>query len=112
MPKLSARALAALAVAVFADFLQLVLFPFFFEGFLSPIQDTLDVAVASALTGLLGWHWVFLPTALVELVPGADLAPFWSVAAFMVVMGRTSKQPGTVSPATIDVAPMNIQKAN
>ena len=45
-----------------ADLAEIVVFPAFMEGFLSPANDALDVAVAVALTRLLGWHWAFLPT--------------------------------------------------
>jgi hypothetical protein len=44
----------------------------FAEGALSPADDVLDIAVASALVQLLGWHWEFLPAFLAELVPGVD----------------------------------------
>jgi len=45
---------------MFADALQIVVFPFFGEGALSPINDLLDIALAWALTRLLGWHWAFI----------------------------------------------------
>jgi hypothetical protein len=32
------------------------------------------------LTLLVGWHWEFLPSFLGKLVPGVDLAPFWTLA--------------------------------
>lgn len=70
----------AMLVAVLADALQLVVFPLFAEGALSPADDLLDLAVAGLMTHLLGWHWEFLPTFLVKLVPGADLVPCWTLA--------------------------------
>ena len=33
---------------------------------------------------LLGWHWEFLPTFFVKLVPGVDLVPFWTIAVASV----------------------------
>jgi len=39
---------------------------------------------------LLGWHWEFLPSFLVKLVPGVDLVPFWTLAVANVY--RKSKQ--------------------
>jgi Na+-driven multidrug efflux pump len=71
---------AAMLLAVVADGLQIILFPLFSEGALSPAEDVLDVAVALILGRLIGWHWEFLPTFLTELVPGADLVPFWTLA--------------------------------
>jgi hypothetical protein len=71
---------AAMLLAIVADALQLAVFPLFVEGALSPADDLLDVGVAAAMTHLLGWHWEFLPSFLVKLVPGADLVPFWTIA--------------------------------
>jgi hypothetical protein len=71
---------AALILAMAADALQIFVFPLFAEGALSPADDVLDLAVAAVLVNLLGWHWEFLPAFLVELVPGVDLVPFWTLA--------------------------------
>lgn len=67
-------------LAIAADALQIIVFPLFAEGALSPADDVLDFAVAAVLVHLLGWHWEFLPTFFAELVPGADLVPFWTLA--------------------------------
>jgi hypothetical protein len=75
---------AAIILAVAADALQIFVFPFFAEGALSPADDILDLAVAAGLVRLLGWHWEFLPAFAVELVPGADLVPFWTLAVVNV----------------------------
>jgi hypothetical protein len=69
-----------MVLAVMADALQIVVFPLFAEGALSPVDDVLDLAVAAVLVHLLGWHWEFLPTFFAELVPGVDLVPFWTLA--------------------------------
>jgi hypothetical protein len=74
------RLRAAMVLAVMADALQIVVFPLFAEGALSPADDVLDLAVAAVLVRLLGWHWEFLPTFFAELVPGVDLVPFWTLA--------------------------------
>jgi hypothetical protein len=71
---------AALILAVAADALQILVFPLFAEGALSPADDVLDLAAAAVLVNLLGWHWEFLPAFLAELVPGVDLVPFWTLA--------------------------------
>jgi hypothetical protein len=71
---------AALVLAMAADALQIIVFPLFAEGALSPADDVLDLAVAAVLVRLLGWHWEFLPAFLAELVPGVDLVPFWTLA--------------------------------
>ena len=80
----------AMILAIAADALQLVLLPLFVEGAESPAEDILDLGVGAALFGLLGWHWEFLPSFLGKLVPGVDLAPFWTLAVANVY--RKSKR--------------------
>ena len=80
----------ALILAMAADALQILWFPLFAEGALSPADDVLDLAVAAVLVNLLGWHWEFLPAFVAELVPGVDLVPFWTFAVINVY--RTWKQ--------------------
>src|SRR6202040_3155686 len=75
---------AAMALAILADALQIVVFPFLVEGALSPAEDILDFGVAAALVHLLGWHWEFLPSFFAKLVPGVDLVPFWTIAVVNV----------------------------
>ena len=70
----------ALVLAMVADAVQIVVFPLFVEGALSPLEDILDLIVAVALFRLLGWHWEFLPSSIAKLVPGVDLVPFWTLA--------------------------------
>lgn len=70
----------ALLVSILADALQIILFPLFSEGALSPADDVLDVAVALILGRLIGWHWEFLPSFCTKLVPVADAVPFWTLA--------------------------------
>ena len=71
---------AALVLGMAADAVQLLIFPLFAEGAISPLDDVLDVAVMAALAGLIGWHWEFLPSFVAELVPGLDLVPVWTLA--------------------------------
>jgi hypothetical protein len=89
----------ALGVALFADALQIVLFPLFGEGALSPANDLLDIAVAWVLTRLLGWHWAFIPSFLAELVPGLDLVPTWTIAVLIVTRQMSPSRP---EPPTIE----------
>ncbi len=72
--------MAAMLLAVAADALQLVVFPMFVEGALSPADDVLDLGVGAMMVHLLGWHWEFLPSFFAKLVPGVDLVPFWTLA--------------------------------
>lgn len=70
----------AMLLAIAADALQLVVFPMFVEGALSPAEDLLDLGVGAVMVHLLGWHWEFLPSFFAKLVPGVDLVPFWTLA--------------------------------
>lgn len=77
------RRRAARLLALGADLLQVVLFPLFGEGFASPVNDALDLAVGAALIKLVGFHWSFLPAIGAELLPGVDLAPTWTAAVLL-----------------------------
>ncbi|HZQ97045.1 MAG TPA: hypothetical protein VFA67_18680 [Candidatus Sulfotelmatobacter sp.] len=92
----------AMLVAIAADVLQLAVFPLFVEGALSPADDILDLAMAAVLTSLLGWHWEFLPSFFAELVPGANLVPFWTIA--VVNVWRKAKREA-VERKTLDQLP-------
>src|SRR6266576_4661223 len=94
---------SAVILAVAADALQILVFPFFAEGALSPADDILDLAIAAAMVRLLGWHWEFLPAFAAELVPGIDLVPFWTLAVANVY--RKWKQK-SVTEETHDKAPV------
>jgi hypothetical protein len=71
---------AAMIVAIAMDALQIIVFPLFIDGGLSPADDILDVMVGLLMIKLLGWHWEFLPTFFAELLPGVDFVPFWTLA--------------------------------
>ena len=98
---------AAMMLAVLADALQIVVFPLFVEGALSPADDILDFAVGALMVQLLGWHWEFLPSFFAKLVPGVDLVPFWTLAVVRLSeieknrgRGRgTATTPGAARPA-------------
>jgi hypothetical protein len=92
------RVWLARAIAIAADLLQIALFPFFLPGAASPWSDALDLAVAAALTVLVGWHWAFLPSFVAEVVPGLDLVPTWTAAAFFVTRGSGRAATRKVSP--------------
>ena len=101
---------AAMVLAMVADAVQIVLFPLFVEGALSPLEDILDVIVAAALFRLIGWHWEFLPSFAAKLVPGVDLVPLWTLAVANVY--RKWKQveaaagSGSVPPSSFGITPL------
>ena len=86
-------------VAIAADILQILVFPLFAFGAVSPPDAVLDLVVAVILSRLLGWHWAFLPTLLAELVPGLDLFPTWTAAVLFVSWQRVrSQEPDILAP--------------
>ncbi|MGA7168452.1 MAG: hypothetical protein WBX08_04835, partial [Candidatus Sulfotelmatobacter sp.] len=46
----------AMVLAIVADALQILVFPFFVEGALSAADDVLDLGVGAIMIYLLGWH--------------------------------------------------------
>lgn len=90
----------ALGLAIAADVLQLIGFPFFVEGAASPVDDLVDLCMAGALSLLLGWHWEFLPSFAAKLVPGVDMVPLWSLAVANVY--RKTKQGPVTIEGTVD----------
>jgi hypothetical protein len=78
-------------VALGADALQIAAAPLFGEGFASPFNDVLDVAVAAVLIRLLGFHWALLPTLAAEVVPVLDLAPTWTASVLLITGAETRR---------------------
>jgi hypothetical protein len=92
-------------VAIAADILQMVAFPLFVEGGISPADSALDLIVAFVMIRLLGWHWAFLPSAAAKLIPGADLFPTWTTAVWFVTRHKLSSSDGSTSTPQHPVEP-------
>jgi hypothetical protein len=88
----------ARVIAISADVVQIVFFPLFAEGFISPFDDVLDVIVCGALSYLIGWHISFLPTFMLKEMPAVVLVPTWTLA----VMFATRQQPARVEKIVTD----------
>ena len=74
----------AMLLAIIADALQLVIFPAFVAGALSPADDLLDLGIAATMVRLLGWHWEFLPTFFVKFVHSNDPVTYWTITVATV----------------------------
>ena len=85
-----------LILAIAADLLQLGLLPLLGAGWLSPLNNAIDVVVAFVMVRRLGWHLALLPTFIAELLPFVDIFPSWTLAVMFVT--RKSK-PATETPA-------------
>ncbi len=85
VPRLtSGRIVAAFGIAVVVDGVQLVLGPL---GW-TMADETLDVAAMVAISWLLGFHPLLLPTFLIEIFPVADVLPTWTGCVGLVVALR------------------------
>ena len=87
----------ARVVAISADLVQIGFFPLFGEGFASPLNDALDVAVCLTLTLLIGWHYSFLPSFIAEGVPMLDLIPTWTLAVLIATRRKQTAPSGPTS---------------
>ena len=102
------RIAVARGIAVGADILQIGLTPLVSEGFASPLDDIVDAVVCALLTWLVGWHYSFLPSFLVKMVPMVDLAPTWTIA----IMIATRKGSSPVPPKLNELPPPKNSKPN
>jgi hypothetical protein len=96
------RIRVARTIAICADLLQLGLFPLFGEGFISPLNNILDVVVCILLTLLVGWHYAFLPSLVVEVVPMFDLVPTWTIAIFLATGQKQAPPPVATTTVVVD----------
>jgi|SRR5882672_4861275 len=85
-------------VAMAADTIQIVGFPLFVEGAVSPADSALDLVAGVILVRLLGWHWAFLPSLAAELIPGMDLFPTWTAAVWYVTKQRMNPEEPEILP--------------
>ena len=100
----------AYAVAVAVDVTQLLLGPFGWVG----IDELLDVGAMYAISRLLGFHPLLLPTFLLEFVPLTDMLPTWTGCVALVIRIRRrqgmmmSDEPSGPSPV-IDVKAKRVE---
>lgn len=89
VPKLTwVRILLALLAAMTADGLQLLLGPVGWTF----LDQIIDVAAMLLTSWLLGFHWLLLPSFILELVPIADEFPTWTACVIAVIVLRKRKR--------------------
>jgi len=96
----------AYAVAVTVDVAQLLMGPFGWAG----LDEVLDAAAMVAISRLLGFHPLLLPTFVLEFVPFTDMLPTWTGCVALVVRAR--RRHGLVSddaPPAIDVKARRVE---
>jgi hypothetical protein len=98
VPKLTrARMIAAPAIAIFADGLQICLGPL---GWAFGDQ-AIDFVAMIASSWLIGFHILLLPTFVVELIPVLDDLPTWTACTAAVIALRNREQRDLSPPAAL-----------
>jgi len=92
--------IAAYAIAISVDVMQICLFPLFSEGIASPLDDVSDVVVCLILSQLIGFHVAFLPTFFIKLIPVIEIAPTWTLAVIIATRHRVA---ANGKPEVVDV---------
>ncbi len=83
-----ARIRLAYAIAIGTDIAQFLLGPI---GWILA-DEVLDVAAAFAISRVLGFHPLLLPTFVVEFLPVVDMLPTWTACTALVVALRKRQQ--------------------
>jgi hypothetical protein len=98
--------IAAYAIAICADLIQMCLTPLFAEGVASPIDGPVDLVVCVLLSWLIGFHVAFLPSFFIKLVPLVEIAPTWTLAVLIASRHlRTKAVDGPVGSEKSEVVP-------
>ena len=95
-PLTRTRIVLAVAIALVADFLQVVLLPLEWAF----VQQIVDVVAMALTTLVLGFHPLLLPTFLVEFIPIIDMLPTWTGCVIAVIALRKRAQRPTPSVQT------------
>ena len=94
---------AAYAVGICADLMQLCIIPLLPDGFLNPLNDVSDAIACIILTRLIGFHFAFLPSFLIKLIPVVEIAPTWTLA--VIIATRNLRAPAPVVDVPSEVKP-------
>ena len=89
------RIRSAYAVALLTDALQIALGPLGWTF----ADEILDVIAMIAISWLIGFHALLLPTFIIEFLPMADMLPTWTGSVALVLTLRRRKQITTTPPA-------------
>ncbi len=99
------RIVLAFSLSVIADIIQ---FPitavegagfFFIPGALADF--VVDCVVMGAMIKLLGFHWMLLPSLILEAIPGLDLLPTWTACVAYVIWRRKQEQEQRRAPPPV-----------
>ena len=99
------RIVLAVAIAVVADFLQVVLLPLEWAF----VQQIVDVIATALIILVLGFHPLLLPTFIVEFIPLVDMLPTWTGCVVAVIALRKRNQragPEAGAPTVVSTPPL------
>lgn len=82
------RIVVALAVALVADGLQLLFGPFGWTF----ADQSIDMVAMVLTSWVIGFHWLLLPTFVVEFIPLLDELPTWTACIIAVIALRKREQ--------------------
>jgi len=110
MPISKAKVAAAFITAIAADILQIPVVLAMFAATatvvgaiadvpLETLDTAIDVVTACVVNSLLGFHWTLLPSFVLELVPGLDAAPIWTLCVANVY--RLRKNEGRIEGTSL-----------
>lgn len=88
------RIVLALTTALLADGLQLLLGFFGWIG----ADQVIDVVTMGLTSWMIGFHWLLLPTFVMEFIPLVDELPTWTACMVAVVALRKREQRVTLPP--------------
>jgi hypothetical protein len=92
----SGRIKMAFAIALMADIIQIPVNLTALTGVLAVpaigADEAIDAIVALLLTGVLGFHWILLPTAFIEAIPVVNDLPTWTACVGFLVWQRRSSE--------------------
>jgi len=97
----------AYAVAVVADVLELPITAVentvigMLPGELA--DGVVDIVVMGIMTRLLGFHWLFLPSFVLEAIPEIDVLPTWVGCVAYVVWQRKKEPAAATAPSHVEV---------
>ena len=92
------RMILGLAIAAGADGLQLLLGPL---GWVF-VDQVIDGVAMILLSWVIGFHFLFLPTFVVELVPVLEDLPTWTACVAVVIALRKREQRAVKPPPSPD----------
>ena len=102
--------IAAYAVAICADLMQICFIPLLPEGFLNPLDDVSDAIACIILIRLIGFHFAFLPSFLIKLIPVVEIAPTWTLA--VLIATRHLRAPVVNVPSEVSRSDVGASEVN